>query len=94
MPDLNDVRWPAHDFSLHIQHNLHKFYHETVEEGLTGDNQTYDRDDFPDEAEILTAIAADSVWTIQWYPLSSVGFKRVSAATLERALAYAVQGER
>ena len=69
---------------MHIDHNQHLAYYETVEQAL--DQKTYDRDDFPDEAEIAKAIATGEVWTIQWYPDTPVGFYRVSAATLARAL--------
>jgi hypothetical protein len=94
---IDTIEWPKHKASLHITHNVHKTYYETMEEALAempdGYHSTYDRDEFPDEAEIEKAIKTDSVWTIQWYPNSPVGFNRVHAATLGRALEFALQVE-
>ena len=81
---MSEPKWPAHEASLFITHNNHKLYYETVERAL--ESGTYDRDDFPDEAEIQAAIKTDSVWTIQWYPLTPLGFCMRCAATFERAV--------
>lgn len=85
-----EPRWPRHAASLHITHNQHKAYYETVEQAL--ESGTYDREGFPDEDEIRVAIAADSVWEVQWYPVTPVGFCRVYAATFARALEIANAG--
>lgn len=89
MIDFDAIEWPAHKASLHISHNEHRSYYETVEQALGG--CTYRRDEFPDEGEIVKAIETDSVWTIQWYPDTPVGFCRVAAATLSRALEAALK---
>ena len=91
----DDITWPPHKGGLHISHNDHHGYYQKVEEAIGteggyGPHPTYDRSDFPDEAEVAKAIAMDSVWTIQWYPNSPNGFNRVHAATLGRALEAAV----
>lgn len=78
------IRWPAHKVSMHIHHNEHLSYYETVEQALN--QSTYDRAGFPDQDEIDKAIKTGEVWTIQWYPDTPVGFCRVHAATLSRAL--------
>lgn len=87
--DADRIPWPPHKVSMHIDHNLHLGYYETVQEAL--DQRTYDPDNFPDEAEIAKSIATGEVWTIQWYPDTPVGFNRVSAATLSRALSHALE---
>lgn len=84
MTDLDAIQWPTHKGSMDITHNQHKGYYETIERAIA--SGTYDRSDFPDAAEIERAIATDSVWSIQWYPDTPVGFCRVCAATLSRAL--------
>lgn len=93
---IDEIRWPLHKAGLHIDHNLHRNYHETIAQALDRDGgyPTYDRDGFPDEAEIEKCIATDSVWTIQWYPDTPNGFYRVHAATLDRALEHAMKTDR
>jgi hypothetical protein len=83
--------WPQHKGGLHISHNQHHGYYEKVEEAIGGEDCTYPRDDFPDDDEIKKCIETDSVWTIQWYPETPIGFFRVSAATLSRALEFALE---
>ena len=84
--------WPAHKAGLHLTHNEHRNYYETVESAI--ERGTYSRDDFPDEAEIAACIAADSVWSLQWYPDTPIGFYCVCAATFERVLQLAADVER
>ena len=86
--NMDAIRWPDHKAGLHITHNLHLGYYETIEQAIGGkdSNATYLREDFPDAAEIALAIETGSVWEIQWYPDTPVGFCRVCAATLGRAL--------
>ena len=43
----------------------------------------------PDERE--KAIATNSVWTIQWYPDTPIGFNCVAASTFEAAARYALE---
>ena len=50
-----------------------------------------DRIDWPSDDERLKAIAANSVWTIQWYPQTPVGFTCVGASTLAGAIALAIE---
>lgn len=93
--DIDLIKWPEHKCNMHIDHNQHLAYYETVESALSsarGSHPTYDRRDFPDETEIQKAIATGEVWTIQWYPETPIGFCRVCAATLSRALEHAANG--
>ena len=76
------MRLPQH-IAMDIAHNQHKIYYETVEEYLGRHDWAPDELSDDDRAAM---IAADSVWEIQWYPNTPVGFNIVYAATLERAL--------
>ena len=67
---------PKHKCGLHLNHNEHRNYYQTVEE-------CYDPEDFVSEDEWLKAIKEDSVWVLQWYPNTPIGFARVAASTLE-----------
>jgi hypothetical protein len=90
---IDTITWPAHKGAMHVTHNEHKSYYESVEKAI-GDRDegpcTYDRGDFPDEEEIRKAIDTGEVWEIQWYPDTPVGFYTVCAATLSRALEVAL----
>jgi len=95
------LAWPPHLGGLHIMHNQHHGYYEKLDKAISppgmragAEDYTYDRTEFRDENEVQRAIAADSVWTIQWYPLTPVSFYRVHAATLEHALLYALEVDR
>jgi hypothetical protein len=71
------MNWlPEHKCGLHLEHNEHRNYYQTVEE-------CYDPEDFVSEEEWLKAIKEDSVWVLQWYPNTPIGFNRIAASTLE-----------
>lgn len=50
-----------------------------------------DRIDWASEDERMKAIRENSVWTIQWYPETPVGFCCVGASTFEAAARYALE---
>jgi hypothetical protein len=50
----------------------------------------YERCDFVSEDEYNKAVATDSVWDLQWYPDTPIGFYRILASSLE-ALQQAVE---
>lgn len=71
------MNWlPEHKCGLHLSHNEHRDVYETVE-------QFYDPGDFVSEEEWLKAVKEDSVWVLQWYPETPIGFHRIAASTLE-----------
>ena len=80
-------RWPRHKVSMHITHNNHLSYYETVERAL--ECGTYDAKDFIDPNEMAAAIANNEVWEIQWYPDTPIGSYTVLATTFERAIEHA-----
>lgn len=61
--------------------------------GMYGADQTRDecRIDWASEEERLRAIRENSVWIIQWYPHTPVGFYCVGASTFEAAATYALK---
>jgi len=71
------MNWlPEHKCGLYLTHNEHRDVYETVEE-------FYNVEDFISIEELAKAIAEDSVWVLQWYPNTPVGFNRIAASTLE-----------
>lgn len=72
------MNWlPKHECSLYLTHNEHKSVYESIE-------HFYDKADFVDEPEWNKAIAENSVWSLQWYPDTPIGFNIICAASLER----------
>ena len=80
---------PRHDFGINIEHNPHKSTYESVDEYVAGNFDLYDVT--PDD--LAECIRTGELWTMQWYPESSVGFCAIAAPTLARLLAIAA-GER
>lgn len=68
-----------------INHCTAQEWHDEMS-GYIGDEQ--DRIDWASEEERIKAIEENSVWTIQWYPATPIGFCCVGASTLEAALKY------
>jgi hypothetical protein len=71
------MNWlPEHKCGLYLEHNAHKDVYETLEE-------FYDPGDFVSEKEWLKAVKENSVWKLQWYPDTPIGFYIVCASTLD-----------
>ena len=71
------MNWlPAHKCGLHLSHNDHKDVYERIED-------FYDHEDFISPEEWHKAVAEHSVWVLQWYPDTPIGFHRMAASTLE-----------
>ena len=71
------MNWlPEHKCGLHLSHNEHRDMYETVEE-------FYDAENFVSPEEWDKAVKEDSVWVLQWYPDTPIGFYIIAASTLE-----------
>ena len=71
------IDWlPPHKCGLYLEHNAHKDVYYTVE-------QHYNPDDFVSMDEWDKAVREDSVWTLQWYPVTPIGFHLIAASSLE-----------
>jgi hypothetical protein len=71
------VNWlPKHECGLHLSHNEHLDMYETIED-------FYDAQNFISEDEWNKSIAENSVWSLQWYPKTPIGFHVICAASLE-----------
>ena len=67
---------PEHKCGLYLSHNEHRDVYETIEE-------FYDAKDFISQEEWHKAVKEDSVWVLQWYPNTPIGFNRIAASTLQ-----------
>lgn len=75
--------FPKH-INMHIEHQPHASCFQTVEEWLKENKLSGYSDTTPEDEHKM--IESDSIWTIQWYPDTPVGFYSVAAASLERCV--------
>jgi hypothetical protein len=71
---------PEHKAELSITHNEHRCSYESAAEFL--DACAIDADELARPDEIERMIESDSIWCLQWYPHTPLGFNRRYAATL------------
>lgn len=84
-----EMKFPKH-LSLHITHNQHEDYYEKIEYYLKS-RHIESADLFPEDKEEI--IRTNSIWEIQWYPVTSISFYFVAAATFERCMEIINSGE-
>lgn len=61
------------------------------DDGFYGGGRDGDHIEWASEDERQKALRENSVWTIQWYPDTPVGFRCVGASTFEAAARFALQ---
>jgi hypothetical protein len=85
------MNWlPEHKCGLYLTHNEHRDSYEGVEEWIV-DQETFggqSRFDWTSPEEREKAIRDDSVWVLQWYPNTPVGFNCIAASSLDALAAY------
>lgn len=81
------LTFPAHEGAMHITHNDHKNQYQTADE-WTRTNEVDQYADWISESERVKAVEEDSIWTLQWYPNSPVGFCCVAASSFEALMEY------
>ena len=79
---------PEHKCGLYLEHNIHKNYYQKPEEYMKDHMENYEWES--DETR-QRAIDTDSIWTLQWYPDTPIGFCAVAAPTLEELLTFALK---
>jgi hypothetical protein len=71
------MNWlPEHKCGLHLSHNEHKDVYESIQD-------FYDAKDFVSPEEYIKAIDENSVWQLQWFPDTPIGFHIICASSLE-----------
>jgi hypothetical protein len=81
---LKALGLPDHKCGLYLEHNAHRDVYENIEQWIA---DQVDEDDWVSPEERAKAIAEDSVWTLQWYPDTPIGFFRRAASSLDALLA-------
>lgn len=67
--------------SFHLTHNEHHSYYQTAEQYITEDDYSEFKD--VDPFDIKDMKKHDSIWTLQIYDISPVGFYRFHGSTLD-----------
>lgn len=81
---MREEQLPKHEASLHITHNQHKAYYMPIADYIAEEKIDDDEWSTPDSKE--RCIAGDTIWEIQWYPNTPVGFNKMYGATLEELI--------
>lgn len=81
--------FPEHKGSLSLTHNEHRVCYDTIEQYVAGIESYGGGIGWISDEQRAKAIATDSLWVIQWYPNTPIGFVRLAAADLGVLLAEA-----
>lgn len=81
---------PRHKAGLSLEHNQHKNIYDTPQQWIEDNTWC----DWESEDAKKQAIALDSIWTLQWYPDTPVGFYALAGPTLGEVLRRANQLDR
>ena len=84
MKDIESVL-PKYNCALYITHNQHKSYYESVEDAVAEIDER-EPDSWATPEERQRALDSDSIWRVQWYPDTPIGFYVVHASSLSAAL--------
>ena len=75
--------------SLSIEFNRHKAHYDTAAVAIR--DGTYRNAEWVSIAEKQNAIEKDSVWTLQWYPDTPIGFYELAASSLDAVIRAALE---
>lgn len=81
---------PKHKCGLYLTHNEHHDNYVTATKWLQDQGENYS---WRSELSKRIAIATDSIWVLQWYPDTPLGFHCIAAPTLEELLAWVAELE-
>jgi hypothetical protein len=85
------MKFPEHKASLHLTHNEHKSYYQTVAQAV--EEQSHGYKDWVSEEQKQKAIETNDCWYLQWYPETPIGFNILAAADLDVLLQAALEDE-
>lgn len=80
------VEFPEHEASMHITHNQHKAYYQSIESYIAEEHLQIESDDWATPTSRERCIANDDIWELQWYPNTPIGFCKIYGATFEEVL--------
>lgn len=71
--------------SLRITCNDHKSNYQTAQEAIA-DGRWFAADEFVSPEEMQKAIDTNTIWSLQWYPQTPVGFEVLHASSFQAIL--------
>jgi hypothetical protein len=78
--------------SLSLEFNSHKSSYQTLAQAVEDNfNEWYGDEDFVSPEEKQRAIDTNTLWSLQWYPRSPVGFCLLHASSLDALLKAAAE---
>lgn len=77
---------PKHNCGLFLTHNEHRNYYQSLDEWTEERREHYG---WQSEAAKAAALTTGECWTLQWYPITPIGFYAIAAPTLEELLEFA-----
>lgn len=86
------IKFPDHLASLHLTHNQHKDYYETVEK--YNQNSWMKDISWVSEEQQKKSLETNEVWELQWYPHTPIGSYCIAGADLDAVLEYALEVEK
>jgi hypothetical protein len=75
--------FPKHKCGLYLTHNEHRDYYEKLEDFIKERDYL---EDFVSVEQYEKALKEDSLWVLQWYPNTPVGFQVKCACDLNELL--------
>lgn len=85
------MNWlPKHKCGLYLTHNEHKDSYEEIGQWIVDQTEP---NDWVSEDEMERAIETDSVWALQWYPDTPIGFYRLTASSLDAIKVAVLEGQ-
>lgn len=86
---MDTVKFPMHKASMTITHNPHKDSYQSAQDWIIENESDIEHlYEWISDEERQLAIDTDSIWTIQVYPNTPIGFYAYAASTFETLLAY------
>lgn len=76
-----EQKFPKHKCGLYLTHNEYKDYYQTIEQAI--EEQDARNTEWVTPTERQKAIETGSIWVLQWYPDTPIGFFTAAASDLD-----------
>ena len=86
---MTELKFPKH-VEMELTHNEHKGLHRSLDYHLEQSPLLK----FKDEDNKKEALLQNELWTLQWYPKTSITFFLIGASSLEKLLEFASEIEK
>jgi len=84
--NLAALLFPRHKCSLHLTHNQHTAYHQTVAQYIQDREDRGQEVEWVSETQMRKALDTNEIWELQWYPETPLGSHSLLACDLNELL--------